>query len=132
MRRMKNWELFVAGSGGVAGTIAGALGAHALALDPATPAGHSFQTAVNYLLLHAVAMLGLAAYRALQPRPVLPLTLAAVLFTAGMILFSGSLIIATAAGWPALKVSAPWGGCALIAGWAAIAAAALRMRRVAR
>ena len=126
MRRMKNWILFVAGVGGTAGVVAGALGAHALAIDPVTPAGYTFHIAVTYLLLHAIALLGIGAHRASRPQGALPLTIAAVLFTTGMILFSGSLILATAGDWPALKVSAPWGGSALIAGWVAVVAAAFR------
>ncbi len=131
MHRMKNWVLLVAGSGGTAAVVAGALGAHALAIDPFTPAGLNFQIAVNYLLLHAVALLGVGVLRALQPGSALPLTIAALLFTTGMIFFSGSLIVATAADLPALKVSAPWGGSALIAGWVAVAAAAFGTRNAA-
>lgn len=116
----------MAGAGGTAGVVAGALGAHALGLDPLSTAGHIYHLAVNYLLLHAIALLGIGAWQRLQPQRALPLTIAAVLFAAGMILFSGSLIMAEAIDWPALKVSAPWGGSALIAGWVAVAAAAVR------
>ena len=131
MQCMKNWILFAAGIGGAAGVVSGAVGAHALSLDPASQAGHSYQLAVTYLLVHAAALLGLAAWHAQQARPVLPLTLAGILFVVGMILFSGSLIVGIAADWPAIKVSAPWGGSAMIAGWVAVMAAAFKSRAVA-
>lgn len=125
---MKNWILLAAGVGGAAGVIAGAIGAHALGLDPASQAGHTYGLAVTYLLLHAGALFALGLYRTQVARIGLPLMVAAVLFTLGMLLFSGSLIVATAADWPALKRSAPWGGTAMIAGWLAVAAAAFRGR----
>lgn len=123
---MKNWILLAAGLGGAIGVVAGAAGAHALSLDPASQAGHTYGLAVTYLLLHSTALLAIALYRA-QTRAVgLPLNIAAALFTLGMLLFSGSLIVATVADLPLLKVSAPWGGTAMIAGWVAVAAAAFR------
>lgn len=128
MQRMKNWILFAAGIGGAAGVIAGAIGAHALGLDPASQAGHTYGLAVTYLLLHAAVLLALGLYRVQVAHIGLPLMIAAGLFTLGMLLFSGSLIVATAADWPAIKVSAPWGGTAMIAGWVAVAAAAFSGR----
>ncbi|MGE3773462.1 MAG: DUF423 domain-containing protein [Gammaproteobacteria bacterium] len=121
----------MAGLGGAAGVVAGAVGSHALALDPLSPAGHIYHLAVSYLLLHAVALLALAVYRTQQPRLPLALTIAAALFTVGMILFSGSLIVSIAAEWPGIRVSAPWGGSSMIAGWIAVVVAALRMKTVA-
>jgi len=123
---MKNWTLGVAGLGGAAAVVAGAVGSHALALDPASSAGRSYEIAVIYLLLHSVALLALALHRG-HARPVaLPLRLAAVLFTCGMILFSGSLIVATILGAQSLKALAPYGGMSMIAGWLALAVGAWR------
>lgn len=121
----------MAGLGGTAGVVAGAIGSHALGLDPLSQAGHIYHLAVSYLLLHAVVLFALAMYRAQQPRLPLPLTIAAVLFTLGMILFSGSLIVSIATEWPGIKVSAPWGGSSMIAGWIAVVVAALRMKTIA-
>ena len=116
----------MAGAGGAAGVAAGAIGSHALALDPTSPAGHSYGVAVLYLLLHSVALLAIALHRARTVRIGLPLTVAAALFTVGIVLFSGSLILATAAVLPGLKAAAPWGGSALVAGWLAVTVAAWR------
>lgn len=126
MQCMKNWILLVGGLGGAAGVVAGALGSHALALDPGSPAGHSFGLAVTYLLLHSVAMLALGLHRTRAPRIGVVLQIAAGLFTAGMILFSGTLIVATVADLPQIKALAPTGGSAMIAGWLAVAVAAWR------
>ena len=123
---MKNWTLCVAGLGGAAAVVAGAVGSHALALDPASQAGHSYELAVNYLLVHSVALLALGLHRRTGQRSALPLRLAAVLFTCGMILFSGSLIVATILDDASLKVLAPYGGSSMIAGWLAVALAAFR------
>ena len=114
------------GVGGAAGVVAGAVGSHALALDPSSPAGHSYGIAVTYLLLHSVAMLALGVHRAHSARIGWPLLIAAYLFAAGMILFSGSLIVATIADLQGLKALAPSGGSAMIAGWVAVAVGAWR------
>lgn len=117
---MKNWRLFFAGLGGAAAVAAGAIGSHALALEPGTRATQAYEHAVSYLLLHSVALLALGLCTASGSRNMAS-RLAAVLFVAGMFLFSGSLIVSTILGAPGLRVLAPWGGSALIAGWVALA-----------
>jgi len=116
----------VGGLGGAAAVVAGAVGSHALALDPASREGRGYELAVIYLLLHSVALLALALHRRSARPEGLPLRLAAMLFTGGMILFSGSLILSTLLDVPSLKVLAPYGGMSMIAGWLAVASAACR------
>lgn len=129
MQRMKNWRLTLAGLGGMIAVIAGAVGAHALPLDPASRAAHTYELAVNYLLLHSAALAALGLHHARGAgRGGLPLRAAAVLFGCGMCLFSGSLIVSTAFELPVLRTAAPWGGSALIAAWLALAVAGLRAR----
>ncbi len=114
------------------GVAAGAFGAHGLArawaAEPARLA--TYETAVRYQVWHALALLTLAA---LAPR--LPLRLAraaGALFTVGVALFAGSLYLLSATGLKWLGAVAPAGGVALLLGWAALAAGALRgMRRTA-
>jgi len=55
------------------------------------------------------------------------LTAAGWLFVAGVILFSGSLYLISLAGLKAFGPFTPIGGVALIAGWACLAVAALRL-----
>ena len=84
-----------------------------------------YQTAVQYHFWHALALLGVAL-----AWPHLPdhawLRVSGWLFVAGLALFCGSLY-ALALGAPRqLGIVTPFGGAALILGWLAFAAAALR------
>jgi uncharacterized membrane protein YgdD (TMEM256/DUF423 family) len=105
---------------GAAAVAAGAFGAHGLRdrLDVGSLA--TFETAVRYQLVHAIALV-VTAQRAAQ-RPTRAASLAGALFVAGMLLFSGSLY-ALALGAPrVVGVITPFGGLSFIAGWAALAA----------
>lgn len=121
--------LAVSGVGGAAAVVSGAIGAHALALDPASRASHTFDLAVVYLLIHSAVLLALGVRDRRQVS--VTVSVAALLFTAGMILFSGSLILATFIDMAALKRFAPYGGAALIAGWLAVGLAAWQGERAA-
>jgi uncharacterized membrane protein YgdD (TMEM256/DUF423 family) len=109
---------------GACGVALGAFGAHGLKarLDPAMLA--VFETAVRYHLTHALALLAVAW--AAERWPGTPVTAAGWLFVAGIVIFSGSLylLVLTGARW--LGAVTPLGGLALIAGWCALALAALR------
>ena len=113
MNRASLW-LAVASILGTLGVAMGAFGAHALRgrLTPDQLA--SFATAVQYHLLHSVALLalalwGLAAGRSIQ--------VPAALFSAGVVLFSGSIygLLLTDQRW--LGPITPLGGLCFIAGW---------------
>lgn len=121
---MDRW-FFTAGSlAALLGVAAGAFGAHALAgtLPPASAA--VYETAVRYLLIHALALLAVAW--ACSRWPGRATTAAGWLFVAGIVLFSGSLIVLALTGNRALGAIAPVGGGALIAGWACLAWSAWR------
>jgi uncharacterized membrane protein YgdD (TMEM256/DUF423 family) len=136
--------LLAAGLLGAAGVVTGALGAHALA--PALTARDSrgvWETAVQFHLLHAVALLGVAAWirsgersRGANPSEAgLPggslatdrrLRWAVRGWVAGIILFSGSLYalaFGLAPHW--MGPLTPLGGICLIGGWLMAGAAAL-------
>lgn len=85
-----------------------------------------FQTGAHYHLVHAVAMVvvGLAALH-LRHRGV---SAAGWLFLVGILLFSGSLYSLGFTGSRALVMLTPVGGTAFLAGWLALAWAALRAR----
>ncbi|WP_439813689.1 DUF423 domain-containing protein [Zavarzinia sp. CC-PAN008] len=113
--------------GAVAGGLAvafGAFGAHGLKgrLTPDDLA--IYNTAAQYQLTHALALVG-AALLALQ-RSSHWSTTAAALFLAGMILFCGALYTLSLGGPRFLGAVAPIGGLSLMAGWAALAIAALK------
>jgi uncharacterized membrane protein YgdD (TMEM256/DUF423 family) len=114
--------------GALAGFLAvtfGAFGAHALRgrLSPEMLA--VFETGVRYHMYHALALLLVSA---MMPRMGGWLVVASGwLFTAGIVLFSGSLYVLAFTGITIFGAITPIGGLAFLAGWAclAIAAAAL-------
>ncbi|MBI3871234.1 MAG: DUF423 domain-containing protein [Verrucomicrobia bacterium] len=93
----------------------GAFGAHALK-DRLAQLGttHSWETAALYHLLHAVAMLTLAAWTPFRKGPFLS-------FLIGVLLFSGSLYALALTGAKALGMITPFGGAAFLAGWGCLA-----------
>jgi uncharacterized membrane protein YgdD (TMEM256/DUF423 family) len=117
--------ILVAALLGALGVVLGAFGAHGLRQRLAPELLALWQTAVQYHLWHALAMLA-AGLLSLQLPQQSWLRAAAALFFAGTALFSGSLY-ALALGAPRmLGAVTPFGGLALIAGWACLAVAALR------
>jgi uncharacterized membrane protein YgdD (TMEM256/DUF423 family) len=114
-------------AGGFLAVAAGAFGAHALRgkLEPRML--DVFEVAVRYQMYHALALLaaGAIAARASGRRA----AVAGSLFVAGTVLFSGSLYLVSVAGLRWMGAVTPLGGAALLAGWAALAAAAWRLPR---
>lgn len=100
------------------GVALGAFGAHGLKtrLDPDQLS--VFETGVRYQLVHALALLALAALSRDDPSGP---SRAAIWFVCGTVLFSGSLY-ALALGAPrAMGFVTPLGGSALIVGWVMLA-----------
>jgi uncharacterized membrane protein YgdD (TMEM256/DUF423 family) len=99
---------------GLTGVVLGAFGAHALrdTLAAHGSAG-TWETAVLYHLVHAVALLGLGLARPASPW----LSRAALAWTAGIVLFSGSLYLLALGGPKWLGPVTPLGGLGFIAGW---------------
>lgn len=103
----------------------GAFGAHALKARLAPDMQGIWQTAVQYHAWHALGLLAVGLF-AMQ-RPDAPgASLAAWLFVAGIVLFSGSLYALALSGVRGLGAVTPFGGVALLAGWLAFAWAAWR------
>ena len=97
---------------GASGVAIGAGGAHMLRSWIVPEYLQVFETGVRYQLIHAVALLALAL-QAERARIALP----ALLFTLGVLLFSGSLY-ALALGAPTrVGIITPFGGVALLFGW---------------
>ena len=116
--------------GGVSGFIAvatGAFAAHGLRekLPPELLA--TFETGARYQMYHALALVlvGLLAARA----PSGLLAASGWLFAAGTVLFSGSLYLLAVTGARTLGAITPFGGLCFLAGWALLAASALRRGR---
>lgn len=116
-----------AGLFGATGVGLGALGAHALAPFLAERGmAHAWDTATRYHEIHAVALLAAAVWQS-QARGVAAHRAgwAARCWSAGIVLFSGSLYGLAAGGPRWLGPITPLGGVALMAGWLFVVAAAL-------
>ncbi len=102
-----NRALRVAAVLGLLGVALGAFGAHILK-DRIPPVRlENWQTAVLYQLIHAVAALWAA-----QKNP-----LTVWLWTAGVVLFSGSLYLLAVTSYTKLGMVTPFGGLCFLAGW---------------
>ncbi|HET7342291.1 MAG TPA: DUF423 domain-containing protein [Methylomirabilota bacterium] len=109
---------------GLLAVAAGAFGAHALRERLAPDMLGVFETAARYQMYHALALL--AAGWALGRWPGGAALAAGWLFVAGSVVFCGSLYVLTLTGQRWLGAITPLGGLAFIAGWAALAWAALK------
>ena len=126
---MKLW-LALAAFYGMTAVILGALGAHALRGTLSTEALDAFRTGTQYQLVHAVALLALALAMVSHPglKPV------AILWSLGVMLFSGSIYLLTC--HPLLGLAkmrwwgpiTPLGGLLMILGWAWLLVHALRLK----
>jgi uncharacterized membrane protein YgdD (TMEM256/DUF423 family) len=108
--------LRIAAAFGLAGVVLGAFGAHGLrAVLEEHGTRAVWETAVFYQLVHAIALLALAAaHRASR--------WVAGLWVAGIIVFSGSLYLLAVTNAKWLGAITPLGGVAFLAGWALIVA----------
>lgn len=109
-----NRWLSVAAINGAIAVAAGAFAAHGLKSHLAPAMLDVFKTGAQYHLAHALA-LGLASLANAR--------VAAWLFLAGMVLFSGSLYALALSGIAGLGIITPFGGVAFLAGWIALAVA---------
>jgi uncharacterized membrane protein YgdD (TMEM256/DUF423 family) len=112
---------------GAAGVALGAFGAHGLRDQLTGPALGTWQTAVQYHLVHALALLVVGLWLRLDSgAPTLPLSIAGWSFVVGVLLFSGSLYALALGGPRVLGPVTPLGGVAFIVGWLSLAWAAVR------
>jgi uncharacterized membrane protein YgdD (TMEM256/DUF423 family) len=120
--------LVAAGILGATGVTLGALGAHALkATLLERGMANAWDTGAKYHLLHAVALLGWAAWRRHEQSAGKPAAdWVTRLWVAGVVLFSGSLYWLATGGPGWLGPVTPFGGFAFIAGWILVAAQAFR------
>ncbi|MFW6085112.1 MAG: DUF423 domain-containing protein [Gemmatimonadota bacterium] len=107
------------------GVAAGAFGTHALDGRIEPELLEVFGTATRYHLVHALALLVLGLVGQRHPGGSLWNT-AGWLFTAGIVVFAGSLYLLALTGARWLGAVTPIGGACFLAGWAVTAVAALR------
>ena len=106
------------------GVAAGAFGAHGLRSRVDAALLVVFETGVRYHLVHALALLVLAALP-LTPRSMRVATWA---FLTGIVLFSGSLYVLALTNEKSLGAITPFGGTAFLIGWIAVAVGAKQNR----
>jgi uncharacterized membrane protein YgdD (TMEM256/DUF423 family) len=114
--------LAIAGLGGLASVVAGAFAAH-LANDP--KAAELLRTGALYGMVHAAALIATIALA--QSRRTAAM-IAGWSFAVGLVLFSGSLFALAAEGARWFGWMTPFGGLALMLGWAALGSLALSRR----
>ena len=116
---MQKFFLISGGVLGMLGVVIGAFGAHALKSRlVANGRLDTFETAVKYQFYHALALilLGLIMNQWDQKAFVI----SGYGFLTGTLLFSGSLYVLAIAGITRMGAVAPFGGLAMILGWAAM------------
>jgi uncharacterized membrane protein YgdD (TMEM256/DUF423 family) len=101
------------------GVGAGAFGAHGLRARLSQDMLAVWETAARYQLYHALALLAVALAAARWPAA--GWSTAGWLFTAGIVIFSGSLYLLALTGVRWLGAVTPIGGLCFLAGWAALA-----------
>lgn len=125
-----NW-IAVAAVFAFLGVALGAFGAHALAERFGDYEKGIWQTAVFYHLVHAVALFAFAiaseAVPSLRPEAGnVSLFWIGSLFSAGIVLFSGSLYALALSGVKVLGAITPLGGLSFLAAWLLIARAGMK------
>src|SRR5262245_2512795 len=102
------------------------MGAHALKSRLEPDLLQHFETAARYQMYHALALLAVGLWSSRAPSTAA--RLAGLFFSAGTVLFSGSLYALSLSGQRWLGAVTPWGGLAFLLGWVALAVAVAKAR----
>lgn len=113
--------LLIAALSGALAVMLGAFGAHALRDMLAPRMLEVFQTGVTYQFYHVLALVAVGML--MQRYRSTALSISAILFSTGMLLFCGSLYVLALTGVHYFGIITPIGGVSLIAGWLALAIA---------
>lgn len=118
------WPAVVGAAAAFIGVAGGALGTHALrdVVDPVRLS--AWQTAILYQLVHGVMLVAVGMW---SPRPART-NLAALAWTIGIVLFSGSIFLRVLTDIRAFGMLAPVGGVAFLVGHAILVVVAFGLR----
>lgn len=105
--------------GGLLSVALGAFAAHGLRTRLSPEMLSVFQTGVQYQFYHSLALLMVGAMAA-QGLSVPGMRCSALLFAAGIVIFSGSLYVLALTGVKWLGAITPIGGVCFLAGWLAL------------
>jgi uncharacterized membrane protein YgdD (TMEM256/DUF423 family) len=108
----------------LAGFLSVAAGASAAHLPGSEQAAELLRTAALYGMVHATALIAVAAMAQFRGKMALPLAVAGWCFAGGTLLFVMSLFALALTGSRWLGMITPFGGVGLLAGWMALGAAA--------
>ena len=117
--------LLIGAVAGFTGVTLGAFGAHALRGRLSPEMLVVFETGVRYQMYHALAIIATGLIAARMGGWLI--VAAGWLFTAGIVLISGSLYLLAFTGVTILGAITPIGGVAFLLGWACLAMAAAAM-----
>lgn len=120
---MAKFALIMGAVYGLLAVVLGAFGAHALGEALTDRMQSVWHTAEQYQFYHALALIALGLFTRISPADTLT-TAAIFFFTAGTLIFSGSLYLLAISGVHWLGVITPVGGTVLIIGWALLLVAA--------
>ena len=104
----------------------GAIASHALRSHLTPEAMNTFEIGLRYHMLHALALLAVALVARHTRSPMVPA--AGWCFSAGIVLFSGSLYVLALSGIKWLGMITPFGGMAFLLGWLALTLVPIRSR----
>ncbi|MGH6929612.1 MAG: DUF423 domain-containing protein [Dongiaceae bacterium] len=126
--RVGAW-LVAAGVNGLIAVAMGAFAAHGLRASLDAAALGWIETASRYQLWHALALVGIALLSKQAAGHRRLVDAIGWLFLAGIVLFAGSLYLLALTNLRAFAWITPFGGLALIAGWAALVVLGVRRWR---
>ncbi len=106
---------------GLTSVIMGAMGDHAFSLTPERV--QTLQTGIRYNMIYAIFITVLALHNGEYN-----LKIPAILFTAGTIIFAGSIYILVITGIEPFKYLTPAGGILIMAGWASLIIIAIKTK----
>ena len=104
----------------------GAFGAHALKQRLSSEMLAIYHTAVEYQFIHTLALLVVGLLIQIWGKST-PLTVSAIAFSFGIVVFSGSLYLLSLTGIRWLGAITPIGGIAFLIGWASLLVAAFEI-----
>ena len=117
MNGQQNRLLFIAAVLGFLAVALGAFGAHALKAFLNEAGQRQYDLGIRYAFIHILAVFIVSLTMPLAGQPKY-LNRAAWLFIAGIVLFSGSLILLALSGITVFAAIVPLGGLAFLLGWA--------------
>lgn len=118
---MERWFGVLGAIFGALGVALGAFGAHGLKNRVDESSIAIWQTAASYQMWHALALVALAWV--ISEGTSTAARVSGVAFTAGILIFSGSLYVLVLSGQRWLGAVTPLGGLALIVGWVSLCVA---------